>query len=73
MKVLLVEDEELIGEMIRLNLQAEGYEVEWVKDGERVLETVEGQRFDLVLLDIMLPGVDGIRVTQRLRKGVWRS
>lgn len=67
-KVLLVEDEELIGEMVRLNLQEEGYEVHWVKDGESVLDLVEAQRFDLILLDIMLPGADGIQVTQMLRQ-----
>ena len=66
-KVLLVEDEELIGEMVRLNLQEEGYEVLWLKNGEGVLTAIEEQRFDLIVLDIMLPGKDGIQVTQELR------
>lgn len=66
-KVLLVEDEELIGEMVRLNLQGEGYEVLWLKNGEGVLTAIEEQRFDLIVLDIMLPGKDGIQVTQELR------
>lgn len=68
MKVLLVEDEELIGEMVRLNLEAEGYEVVWVKDGESVAPVMEDHRFDLLILDIMLPGIDGIQVTRDIRR-----
>ncbi|MEW6365469.1 MAG: response regulator transcription factor [Acidobacteriota bacterium] len=68
-KVLLVEDEELIGEMIRINLEAdEGYEVAWAKDGETALRLAEDERFDIIILDVMLPGADGIQVTRTLRK-----
>ena len=68
-KVLLVEDEELIGEMIRINLEAdEGYDVAWAKDGETALRLAEDERFDIMILDIMLPGADGIQVTRTLRQ-----
>ena len=68
MKVLLIEDEELIGEMIRLNLEAEGYQVQWLKDGQDVGELINERRFDLIILDIMLPGMNGIEITSLLRK-----
>lgn len=66
-KVLLVEDEDLIGEMVQLNLEAEGYDVEWRKDGEGAVESLEARHFDVIVLDIMLPGMDGIHVARSLR------
>lgn len=68
LKVLLVEDEDLIGEMVRLNLQEEGYDVVWTKDGETGGDLVSSNRFDLIVLDIMLPGADGIQVARKIRK-----
>ncbi len=68
MKILLVEDEELIGEMVRVNLDADGGEVAWVKDGESAIERLGRERFDVIVLDVMLPGTDGFSVARRLRK-----
>lgn len=67
MRALLVEDEDLIGEMVKLNLEEDGYEVQWIKDGESVARTAAATRFDVIILDIMLPGIDGIEAARRLR------
>jgi len=67
-KVLLVEDEELVGTMVRINLEAEGFEVQWAKDGDAGLAAAADGSFDLVLLDISLPGTDGIGVLGELRR-----
>ncbi len=66
-RILLVEDDELIGEMVRLNLEQEGYEVIWFKQGEGVGAKLADERFDLIVLDIMLPGKDGFTVLGELR------
>ena len=55
MKVAVVEDEELIRTMLRLNLEGQGYEVDAYPNGEAFLEAFRQTRHDLVLLDIMLP------------------
>ncbi len=68
MRILLVEDDPLIGTMVRLNLEHEGFEVRWYKTGESALEVVEADRFDVILLDIGLPGMNGIDVARRIRK-----
>jgi two-component system response regulator RegX3 len=66
-KVLVVEDEPSLLEALEYNLSAEGYEVETASDGERSLELFERERPDLVLLDLMLPGVSGTDVCKQLR------
>jgi len=68
-KLLLVEDEDLIGTMVRMNLEAEGYDVVWVKEGNEALEAAAKRRFDLILLDIGLAGTvsDGFEVLRSLR------
>lgn len=68
MRVLLVEDDNLIGTMVRLNLEQDGYKVDWHKTGEGALQAIKGQRFDIVLLDIGLPGISGIEVAKHFRK-----
>lgn len=68
MKLLLVEDEALIGEMVRLNLDQEGYEVEWVKDGRVALNRIRASSFDLLILDLNLPGLSGFEVARIMRK-----
>ena len=65
--ILLVEDDELIGEMIRLNLEEEGYGISWEKDGGNVIPSVEGHVFDLIVLDIMLPKRDGFELAADIR------
>ncbi len=66
-RILLVEDEESLIEMIRFNLEMEGYDVTSAMDGKQALDLAEKARFDLCVLDIMLPKVDGITVCKTLR------
>jgi two-component system, OmpR family, alkaline phosphatase synthesis response regulator PhoP len=65
--VLVVEDEPDIRELIGHNLGRERYQVVSVATGEEALRAVETQRPDLILLDLMLPGLDGLEVTRRLK------
>jgi two-component system, OmpR family, alkaline phosphatase synthesis response regulator PhoP len=67
MRILLVEDEESIRAGIRINLELQGYEVIEATDGKQALKKVEEQHFDLVILDVMLPEVDGFQVCERIR------
>lgn len=66
-RILLVEDERHIAEGITLNLESEGYEIVWASDGHMAMEYYGAGRFDLVILDIMLPGIDGLEVCRRIR------
>ena len=65
--ILLVEDEENLHEALRLNLELEGYEVTSAYDGAKALKAIEEEYFDLVILDVMLPGLDGIDVVETIR------
>ena len=67
-RILIIEDEEKIARFIELELLHEGYEVGKCADGRTGLEMAEGGDFSLVLLDIMLPGLNGLEVLRRLRK-----
>jgi DNA-binding response OmpR family regulator len=67
MRVLLVEDDRMIGESLRTALRRSGYAVDWVRDGKAADSTMATERFDLVLLDLGLPQRDGIDVLQALR------
>lgn len=68
MRILLVEDEESIRDAVRLNLELEGYEVVASSNGRKALDLIGGQHFDLLLLDVMLPEVDGFTLAQEIRK-----
>ncbi len=68
MRILVVEDEEKLARFIELELLHEGYEVEKSGNGREALEIALGESFDLVLLDIMLPGLNGLEVLRRLQK-----
>jgi two-component system alkaline phosphatase synthesis response regulator PhoP len=63
----LVEDEERLQEALQLNLQMEGYEVMVASDGAKALSLVEQAHFDLIVLDVMLPEIDGISVMETIR------
>jgi two-component system, OmpR family, response regulator RegX3 len=65
--ILLIEDESAIGEGLTVSLEAEGFRVLWVREGDRALEVWRRERPDLVLLDLMLPGLSGTEVCRRLR------
>src|SRR5215213_1844977 len=65
--ILLVEDEENLHEALKLNLELEGYAVSSATDGQEALRAVEQENFDLIILDVMLPEVDGITVTETIR------
>lgn len=65
--ILLVEDEENLHEALKLNLELEGYSVTSAFDGVSALNAVQGEYFDLIILDVMLPEMDGINVTETIR------
>lgn len=67
-KILIVEDEEKFARFIEMELQYEGYQVAKAFDGRTGLELAETGEFDLILLDIMLPGLNGMEVLRRLRR-----
>lgn len=67
MRVLLVEDDDMIGEAIRDALKDAAYAVDWVKDGQSALTSLSCQHYDVVLLDLGLPGKDGFSVLTTLR------
>lgn len=67
MRVLLVEDDEMIGEAIQAALKDASYAADWVKNGDTALTTLATQHYDLVLLDLGLPGKDGLQVLASIR------
>ena len=69
--VLVVDDEEAIAEAVRARLESEGYRVVVAADGAQALDAAERERPDLVVLDLMLPGMDGLEVCKRLQRDRW--
>ena len=69
MKILVIEDEQLLAQSIKAVLEQKGFEVETVYDGETGAEYARLGIYDLVILDVMLPGMDGFQVAQALRAG----
>ena len=67
-KILIVEDEEKLARFVELELRHEGYETDKAFDGRSALDKALGQDYDLILLDIMLPGLNGLEVLRRLQK-----
>jgi two-component system response regulator QseB len=68
-RILLVEDDELLGAGVRDALERSRYPVEWVPDGGKALAALRAGAFDLVILDLGLPGMDGLEVLRSLRAG----
>ena len=67
MRILLVEDEENIRKGIQLNLELDGYEVVIAEDGKQAMNRFQSEHFDLIVLDIMLPELDGLQVCEQIR------
>lgn len=67
-RILIVEDEEKLARFVELELSYEGYEIQKATDGRTGLELAESGNFDLILLDVMLPGLNGLEVLRRLRR-----
>src|SRR6187549_221110 len=68
-RVLVVEDEPNIRELVCLHLGLEGYACEGVGDGKAALDRTDAERFDLLVLDVMLPGLDGVSLCRAVRRG----
>lgn len=66
-KILIVDDEKPICDLMEMNLQAAGYECKAVQDGLEAIRLIEREKFDLILLDIMLPGADGYDIMEYIR------
>lgn len=67
-KILIVEDDELISNLIKLNLSIAKYQSRQVYDGEEALKLIKEEKFDLILLDIMLPQIDGFTIFEKIKK-----
>ena len=67
-RILIIEDEEKLARFVELELSYEGYEIQKAADGRAGLELAESGNFDLILLDVMLPGLNGLEVLRRLRR-----
>ena len=67
-KILLVEDEETLAIGLEYNLTEEGYSVDWVTDGKQAVKKAYSMTYDLIILDVMLPFMDGFEVAKNIRK-----
>jgi two-component system alkaline phosphatase synthesis response regulator PhoP len=67
MRILLVEDEESLRDVVKLNLEMEDYEVVAVANGKDALKAHKEQHFDLLILDVMLPEIDGFQICEQIR------
>ena len=68
MKILVVDDEKTLVKGMKFNLENEGYEVECAYDGASALELAREGRFDLILLDVMMPEMDGLEACMKIRE-----
>ena len=66
--ILTADDDSQLLRLVTRNLQLEGYDVVPVSDGQQALDQIEAQKFDLVILDIMMPKLDGFTVCERVRE-----
>ncbi len=67
MKILLVEDDPGIGRVVRKGLEAEGFEVDWLRSGRGVVDHVKSGQYQLAILDVMLPDIDGVLLARHIR------
>ena len=70
-KVAIVEDDQAISQMYRIKFEAEGYQVETASNGKLGLELTENMRPDIILLDLMMPEMNGDEMLKQLRKTDW--
>jgi len=68
MKILVVDDEKVLVKGIKFNLESEGYQVEVGYDGQSAVDLARGGAFDLIILDLMMPGLDGLQACMRIRE-----
>ncbi len=73
MRILVVEDEEDLGDALLRRLRTDGHAVDWLQDGEAAHDVLQYQPYDLVILDIGLPGMDGFAILRELRRRSNRS
>src|SRR5258706_5114031 len=73
MRILVVEDDTKMAELLRRGLTQQGHKVEVAVDGLKGLERSQSKSFDVIVLDVMLPGMDGLHVAKRLRAGGIRT
>ena len=66
-RILIIDDDASLAEMLQLVLRQEGFETTWCASGDAALDVFRSAQFDLVLLDLMLPGLDGVAVCRRIR------
>ena len=67
MRLLLVEDDPMLGNSLKQALQAQHYVVDWVQTGLSALTALQTEHFDLAVMDLGLPGLDGVRVIEEVR------
>ena len=68
MKILVVDDEKVLVKGIKFNLEHEGYQVQDAYDGEEAVELAREGGFDLIILDVMMPKIDGLQACMRIRE-----
>ena len=68
MRILVVDDEKLLVKGIKFNLETEGYQVDVAYDGEEAVELARNGNFDLIILDVMMPKLDGLEACMRIRE-----
>ena len=68
MKILVVDDEQLLVKGIKFNLENEGYQVETAFDGKKALELARNNNYDLIILDLMMPEIDGLECCMKIRE-----
>src|SRR4051812_31001194 len=68
MDILVIEDDPVIGKAIQRGMVEAGHECAWLKDGTQGLEAARSQKYDVVILDLLIPGEPGVAVLEKLRK-----
>jgi len=71
-RVIIVEDDKNISKLVKYNFEKDGYDCTVVYNGEKAIETIGSEPFDLAIVDIMLPGVDGLEVCRAINRRMLR-